>query len=148
MGTTTTTTTTSTTTTTTTTTTEILQPSTTSSKIEFKGNFAKGLIGAKRKAVELLSNLLKLKQAKLSILTDPEETTEEVKPTVELLPVEGADTDTDIASAPGSPPAPASSSPPVSPAVPTVAATPTPAPTAAPETIVTEEQPIVELLPV
>merc|ERR1712130_793122 len=109
--TTTTTTTTSTTTTTTTTTTEILQPSTTSSKIEFKGNFAKGLIGAKRKAVELLSNLLKLKQAKLSILTDPEETTEgvienieeatteEVKPTVELLPVEGADTDTDIASA-------------------------------------------------
>merc|ERR1711862_879606 len=92
----------------------------------------------------------KLKQAKLGILTDSEETTEGVienveeatteedKPTVELLPVEGADTDTD----PGSPPAPASSAPPVSPTAPTEPTTPTPAPTAAPETTVMEGEPI------
>merc|ERR1712130_359098 len=67
-----------------------------------------------------------------------EATTEENKPTVELLSVEGADTDTD----PGSPPAPASSAPPVSPTAPTEPTTPTPAPTAAPETTVMEGEPI------
>merc|ERR1712217_990747 len=61
------------------TTTEFSQPKPTASKIKFKGEIVKGLIGAKRQAVQLLLNLLELKQNKLETITEETITTAETE---------------------------------------------------------------------